>query len=91
MAVFPTKGDNMALPHLVMLKFILKNNTDWTLLTKRHVPWMHSPSLNIYPEGNTAMATKYHQTNITNSYSVIQRVKIYLLCVIIIIIAQTCT
>ena len=34
-AVFPPKGGNMALPdplvllpHLVMLKFILKNNTD---------------------------------------------------------------
>ena len=26
--VFPLKGGNMALPHPLILKFILKNNTD---------------------------------------------------------------
>ena len=59
--VFPPKGGNMVLPHpLVLLphplifKFILKNNTDWTLFTKHHVPWMQSATLNIYHEGNTA-------------------------------------
>ena len=61
--MFPLKGGDMALPHpLVLLhhplilKFILKNDTDWTMLTKHHVPWMHSSTLNIYPEENTDQA-----------------------------------
>ena len=57
--VFPLKGGNIALPHpLVLLshsKFTLKNNTDWTLLIEHHVPWMYSPTLNIYPGGNTVL------------------------------------
>ena len=52
-SVFPPKDGNMVLPHPLRLKFILKNNTDWTLLTKHYVPWMHSPILNIYPRENT--------------------------------------
>ena len=32
-------------------------NTDQTLLTKRHVPLMHSPTLNIYHGGNAVTYT----------------------------------
>ena len=65
--VFSPKGGNMALPHPLallphplILKFILKNNTDWILLTKHHVPLMHSPALNIYSEGNTEYPLYIH-------------------------------
>ena len=47
----------MALPHPLILKFILKNNTDRTLLMKHHVPWLHSRILNIYHRGNTEKGT----------------------------------
>ena len=67
------KGWYHGVPPSFNLKFILKTqfyNTVWTLLTKRHVPLMYFPTLNIYPGQTCTCRSDYYI--IINYYFVVE-------------------